>query len=73
MKNAKRSPTERVQRHRVILRAAGMRPIQIWLPDTRQPHFIEACQRQSQSLRDDPQENETLDWIETVSDTQGWT
>jgi len=64
---------ERVKRHRDRLRAAGMRPIQIWVPDTRRPGFAEECRRQSLSLRDDPHEREILDWIEAVADTEGWT
>ncbi|WP_416137077.1 antitoxin MazE family protein [Halomonas sp. HK25] len=36
----------RVQRHRAALRAAGLRPIQIWVPDTRQPGFAEEARRQ---------------------------
>jgi hypothetical protein len=50
-----------------------MRPIQIWVPDTRRPGFAEECRRQSLSLRDDPHEREILDWIEAVADTEGWT
>jgi hypothetical protein len=38
---------ERVQRHRANLRAAGLRPVQIWVPDTRRPGFAEECSRQS--------------------------
>ncbi|MCL8385902.1 antitoxin MazE family protein [Xanthobacter aminoxidans] len=38
---------QRVQKHRDALRAAGLRPVQLWLPDTRQPEFREECQRQS--------------------------
>ena len=38
---------ERVQRRRDKLRAAGLRPIQIWVPDTRRPGFAEECRRQS--------------------------
>ena len=64
---------ERVRRHRDGLRAAGLRPVQIWVPDTRRPGFAEECRRQSLSLRDDPHEQEILDWIEGVSDTEGWT
>ncbi len=64
---------ERVRRHRDGLRAAGLRPVQIWVPDTRRPGFAEECRRQSLSLRDDPREQEILDWIEGVSDTEGWT
>jgi Protein of unknown function (DUF3018) len=64
--------TERVKRHRAIQKANGMQAVQIWVPDTRRPEFIEACRRQSQSLRHDPQEPEMLDWMEFVSDTKGW-
>ena len=64
---------ERVRRHRDGLRAAGLRPVQIWVPDTRRPGFAEECRRQSRSLRDDPHEREILDWIEAAADTEGWT
>lgn len=37
----------RVQKHRLSLKAAGLRPIQIWVPDTRQANFIQECRRQS--------------------------
>ena len=64
--------TERVRKHRQKLREAGLRPIQIWVPDTRDPKFREACRRQSRALRDDPREREVLDWIEEVADSKGW-
>jgi Protein of unknown function (DUF3018) len=63
---------ERVQRHRANLRAAGLRPVQIWVPDTRRPGFAEECRRQSRLLRSDRHEAETLAWLETVADTEGW-
>jgi hypothetical protein len=63
---------ERVHRHREKLRAAGLRPVQIWVPDTRRRGFAEECRRQSRLLRDDRQEAETLNWLEAVADTDGW-
>jgi hypothetical protein len=39
--------TQRVQKRRDALRAAGLRPLQIWVPDTRRPGFAEECRRQS--------------------------
>ena len=39
--------SERVQKRRDTLRAAGLRPIQIWVPDTRRPGFAEECRRQA--------------------------
>lgn len=62
----------RVKHHRDGLRAAGLRPLQIWVPDTHRPGFAEECRRQSLSLRNDPQERETLEWLDAVADTKGW-
>lgn len=62
----------RVRKHRAQLRAAGLRPIQIWVPDTRRPGFAEECRRQSLSLRDAPQEREVGEWLEQVADHEGW-
>lgn len=38
---------DRVQKRRNALRAAGLRPVQIWVPDTRRPGFAEECRRQA--------------------------
>ena len=38
---------QRVQKRRDALRAAGLRPVQIWVPDTRRSGFAEECRRQS--------------------------
>ena len=37
----------RVQKRRTALRMAGLRPVQIWVPDTRRPDFAAECKRQS--------------------------
>jgi len=37
----------RSTRHRIKMREAGMRPLQIWVPDTKLPAFAEECRRQS--------------------------
>lgn len=66
------SISDRVKKYRVGLRACGLRPIQIWVPDTRRPGFAEECHRQSRLLRDDPHEQKTLAWLSTVADTNGW-
>jgi hypothetical protein len=63
---------QRVKRHRDRLRRAGLRPVQIWVPDTRQLGFAEECRRQSLKLRDDPHEREMLDWLESAADAEGW-
>jgi len=64
--------TERVRKHRDSLRLAGLKPIQIWIPDTRSESFHQKCERESLSLKGDPQEDGTLAWIAEVADTEGW-
>ena len=66
------STSERVQKHRAALRDAGLRPVQIWVPDTRRAGFVEECRRQSRALLDDSHEQDTLEWLEAVADTEGW-
>jgi hypothetical protein len=45
------SPAERVARRRAKLREAGLRPIQLWVPDTRNPEFARECGRQARLIR----------------------
>ena len=42
------------------------------VPNTRRAGSAEECRRQSLALKDDAQELETLEWLEAVSDRDGW-
>lgn len=55
---------ERMRGYRVRQRAAGLRLIQLWVPDTRSENFVAECRRQSRLLRGDPAEAEALAFIE---------
>lgn len=66
------SSTVRVRKHRAILRKAGLRPVQIWVPDTRRAGFAQECRRQSLLLQADEQERETADWLEATGVREGW-
>ena len=68
----RKAARERVRKHRESLRAKGLRPIQIWIPDTRKPGFAEEARRQCLAVRGDPQAKEVVDWIEQVMDYSGW-
>jgi hypothetical protein len=46
------SGAERTTRRDAKLRAAGLRPAQMWVPDTRNPQFVEECRRQSRLIWD---------------------
>jgi len=41
---------ERVARRRDKMRAAGLRPVQIWVPDTRRTAFAAECRRQCAAI-----------------------
>ena len=65
----------RVQKRRDALRAAGLRPVQIWVPDTRRPGFADECARQSALMaeadRADPELMADLD--AALEDVEGLT
>jgi hypothetical protein len=70
-----RTSVERVRRRRDKLRAAGLRPVQIWLPDTRARGFDEECARQSRLIweAETPESRaEDESWFD-ASDKTGWT
>lgn len=64
--------TQRVQKHRDGLRAMGLRPVQIWVPDTRREGFAQECKRQSLLLAGDAHDTEVQIWLQAVADTSGW-
>jgi hypothetical protein len=68
------SSSERVHKHRASLRASGMRPIQIWVPDTRSPSFIQECRRQSLLVAASDSNDRGLTTLmdETLADVDGW-
>jgi transposase len=63
---------ERVRKHRANLRKAGLKPIQIWVPDTKKKGFAAEARRQSRLVASDPKEKEILEWIEKTADLSGW-
>lgn len=61
-----------VQKHRANLRKAGLRPVQIWVPDTRKRGFAAECHRQSALLKGDSAERDVLAFIEKAADIEEW-
>jgi len=66
------SSASRVSRHRKSLREAGLRPIQLWVRDTRTPGFAIEVSRQLHNIRNSPAEAEVLAWLEHAADREGW-
>ena len=50
------------------LRARGLRPVVIWVPDTQRPEFAEEIRRQLALVEASAQDRETLDFIEAAAD-----
>lgn len=51
------------------MRAAGLRPARIWVPDTRSLGFAEECRRQSQAVAaSDPAGDELMHFVAGVHD-----
>ena len=65
----------RVQKHRDALRLAGLRPVQLWVPDTRRPDFAQECRRQSRlAAQADMADTDTQQFMdEALADIEGWT
>lgn len=62
------SSRAKVNAHRQRLRAQGLRPIQIWVPDMRAPGFKTQAHRQSLAVAQSPQASEDQSFIDAVSD-----
>ena len=58
----------KVGEHRARLRAQGLRPIQIWVPDVRAPSFRSEAHRQSLAVALSAQAQEDQAFIDAVSD-----
>jgi len=58
---------QKVQAHRERLRAQGLRPIQIWVPDTRSPRFAAQASRQSRLVASSPHASKDQAFIDALS------
>lgn len=50
------------------LRARGLRPVVLWVPDTQRPGFADEIRRQLALVEADAQDREALDFIEAAGD-----
>jgi Protein of unknown function (DUF3018) len=58
---------KRMADYRDRMRAAGLRPVQIWVPDRRAPGFAEKCRRQALAVAaSDPAGDEIMRFVASV-------
>ncbi len=66
--NRKRGSRDKVRAYRERMRARGLRPIQIWVPDTRTAAFRAEAHRQSLAVAQSARAREDQDFIDAISD-----
>lgn len=68
------SVSQRVQERRNALRASGLRPVEIWVPDTRRPGFEAECRRQAGLVAKADRADDALKGLvdEALVDVKGW-
>jgi hypothetical protein len=71
-KTKPRTPQQRMAARRERLRAQGLRPVQHWMPDLRDPKVRADICRQAKLMARHP-ENDAIDaWIEAAYDWSDW-
>lgn len=71
-KSLPRSPRQRMAARRERLRAQGLRPVQHWVPDLRDPSILKEIRREGTMLSRHPENKAIDDWLDTVRDPEGW-
>ena len=67
-----RTASERMRARRERLRRQGLRPVQHWVPDLRDPKVRADLRRQGRLLARHPENAEVDAWIEQVYDWTEW-
>lgn len=64
----RRTVAEKVRTHRARLRAEGLRPLQIWVPDVRSATFRAEARQQSMAVASSVQAEEDQAFVDAVTD-----
>lgn len=64
----RRGARDRARRHRQRMRARGLRPIQIWVPDTRTAAFREEAHRQSLAVARSRHDDDDQAFVDAVAE-----
>ena len=67
-KTKPKTPQQRMQARRARLHALGLRPVQHWVPDLRDPKVRADIRRQGKLLARHPENDEIDAWIEANYD-----
>jgi Protein of unknown function (DUF3018) len=67
-----KTPAERMHARRERLRALGLRPVQHWVPDLRNPKVKAAIRREAALLSQHPDNAAIDEWLEAIRDPRDW-
>jgi hypothetical protein len=67
-----RTAQERMSARRSRLRAEGLRPVQYWVPDLRDPRVRAAIRREAALLAQHPENAAIDEWIDAAYDWSEW-
>ena len=71
-KSKPRTPQQLMALRRERLRAQGLRPVQHWVPDLRDPKVLADIRREAAMLSKHPEDAAIDDWLDTVRDPADW-
>ena len=72
-KTKPRTAQQRMATRRARLRAQGLRPVQHWVPDLRDPKVLADIRRQAKLMAQHPENDVIDDWLDAIRDPRDWT
>jgi Protein of unknown function (DUF3018) len=66
------SSTKRVQKFRAKMKAAGLKPVTLWLPDVNAPGYKEKIRRECELINACEDSNRVMDEMLAVADFSDW-
>lgn len=63
---------ERVRKHREKMKAAGLKPVTIWVPDVNSPEYREALARDIAKINADEESLRVLEGMLELADFSDW-
>jgi hypothetical protein len=67
-----RTPQQRTASRRERLRAQGLRPVQFWVPDLRDPKVQADIRRQAKLMAQHPENDAIDEWLDAIRDPSDW-
>jgi hypothetical protein len=63
---------KRVRKHREKMKAAGLKPVTIWVPDVNAPEFKARVAREIELINADPESERVMEEMLALSDFSDW-